>query len=297
MNENKFYSLTQIADHAKKYDMRLAECLDQQGQKPCASHPMNVKPGTWIKNTLTPFTQRPQNNGIYYVYLYPDTKRKAKPDVFPIKVGKVSQNEQNAPIQPPQVIVNHNLSENKEDRLSLDKFFEYQTTINDLKAENTRLTLQLEQAQKELKEYENGENLGENTQESAKGFFSDLVPIADQWINNQKEMRYFEMVRQANGNPHLLAQADRFMPIHMRQQMNPQAQQWNGLPKPGTQNPDLANDPIIKSAQQFIDELNDEDYAKVEAVKKQSADLTTMFDNLARLHPEIYEALYNHCYA
>lgn len=293
--ENKFYSLAQISDHAKKYDMRLAECLDQQGQKPCASHPMNVKPGTWIKNTLTPFTQRPQNNGIYYVYLYPDTKRKAKPDVFPIKVGKVSQNEQNSPIQPPQVIVNHNLSENKEDRLSLDKFFEYQAEINNLKNDNTRLSLQLEQANSRIKELENTETLGENNPE--KGFLSDLLPIADQWINNQKEQRYFEMIRQANGNPHLLAQADRFMPLHMRQQQPGTQQAWNGLPKPGTQQTNLANDPIIKSAQEFIDNLSDEEYAKVEAVKKQSNDLTTMFDNLARLHPEIYEALYNHCYA
>ena len=285
MSNEKIYKLNEVKELSKKYQYRLGECLDGSGQKVCTSSSLTSKPHIWVDKTLIPFTTRPNNNGIFYVYMYPDTQRKSKPDIYPIQVGKVPAN---APINAPQVqpvIVQHTLSENPKDNpLSWESALAYQKEIADLKSENTKLTLQLAQAQKELSEFENDENLSEG-EPNAKSFFADLLPVADQFMQNQKQARYLEFLRLASTNPALLQHAGAFVPAGAPQM---QAQQFGGIPK---RQPDIANDPLILKAQEFIDNLDDNDYAKIEQVKKVSKDLNAMFDNLAKMHPDLYDQL------
>jgi hypothetical protein len=268
---NNVYSINEIIKAAKDTPYRVGVLFDQNGNKAMKGHNVTVKPSKWIETDVKSFLTRSKATpGIYYLHLYQDAGKKTPPDVYPLQVGKLLSDNGNGQPQQLQIIQAPNFK--SEQQQNDERVLTYAGAL-ELRTENERLKMQVEQLTKErdelLDELENeAETLSE--QPPAKHWIVDLlggaIPAVEAFLTDRKEQRALEYAK-----------------MQMKEQ---QAQKK----KTTEQQAEI----LLTKSNLFFDELkkiDPEQHAKIELIIEANPEPAAFFNTLQTTHPDVFNEL------
>ncbi len=295
---DEIFTIPQIKAAAKEYGYKMGDCLGPDHEKVCGSNKVNQKIADWLDRTVVPMMKRPEAiPGVYFIQLYPDSRKKSKAAIFPIQVGKPSNGQQNnVPViihmpASKEKMVNQPLAENS--HLSLDTYLatqreltEARGKIKELEVENIHLKAKVAQMEEAEEQH--------LSEQSTNDIVSQAMPVLGSFFENQKMNRMLKFLELSTSNPHLGQFAQFFMPGtngNGQQQFQQVANNMNAEQQEMQK--------LIGEADEFIDTLDDEDAARVDAVlgkwkRSGNKDMRVFFGMLAEECPDIHKQLEAH---
>jgi hypothetical protein len=275
MTTTKIYKINEVINAAGQYGYKLGEILNVNGQKVAPSHHIKVKPKKWLETIVSDFIKKPTTPpGVYYVYLYSDHIKKNAADIYPIQIGKPSENL-GAPGFPPAPIVFQQPAAQVDHVLSYDQALANIREIESLKAENSRLTAENIRLNAELDAEAEPEAPGLG--ETAKSFIGQILPMADVWFKDRAAQRQMEFLKIKVAAPKVAAPYENLF-----------------LTPPTIAAPPDNTNNILNAAEAYFNTLAPELYAEIEALKEGCKGYQEFFDKIKQANPEVYAQLYTH---
>lgn len=206
----KTFTFAQLRKLCKDQDYKMAALQGPQGDRivpfnQYKKNGSNLEGQFKIMETRLKADHNP--DGVYFVLLAYNIKSAQNPQSFAITKGKVSPEDlaesekKSLPVTPAIIVPDNKV-------LSWEGALKYQQDISDLKTENARLQMELNQANLRIEELESEEELSDEApaQNNVLSFLKDalpnFMPLADKYFeteNRKLDLKEMELRTKTNG--------------------------------------------------------------------------------------------------